>query len=184
MNILNILKDVGMGIISASPIGKLALPVINALLPDDKKLPANATGEDAAAIIKSLPPEERSKIELAEIDLEKAEIEGQTERYKAMCSADGQETRAKLVNKAMNSLILLSFMFVCAMAYVYVTDGAQAAFSVEMIGAFFAVTGVYAYVIRSYFGDLKVETKSRHATIDTKQQPGSLLTNFIASKLK
>ena len=183
MNIFNILKDIGIGLISESPIGKIAIPVINALLPDDKKLPINATGEDAAKIIKNLPPEQRAKIELAEIDLQKSEIEGMTDRYKAMCSADGQETRAKLVDKAMNTLILLSLMFVSAMAYVYVTEGAKQAFSVEMVGAFIAVTGVFAYVVRSYFGDLRVETKSRHATIDTKQQPASLLTNFLAKKI-
>lgn len=184
MNILNILKDIGIGLISESPIGKIAIPVINAFLPGDKKLPLNATGEDAQALIKDLPPEQRTQIELAEISLEKADIEGQTKRYEAMCNADGQETRAKLVNKAMNSLILLSFMFVCFIGWVYIDKGAEDAFSPAMIGVFFSVTGVFAYVVRSYMGDLRVETKSRHATIDTKQQPGSLLTNFIASKFK
>ena len=125
MNILNILKDIGIGLISESPIGKIAIPVINAFLPEDKKLPLNATGEDAQALIKDLPPEQRTKIELAEISLEKAEIEGMTVRYKAMCSADGQETRAKLVNKAMNTLIWLSVTCLLGVGYVYVNDGAK-----------------------------------------------------------
>lgn len=183
MNVLNILKEVGIGLISESPIGKIAIPVINALLPDDQKLPINATGVDAEKIIKNLPPEQRLKIELAEIDLQKAEIEGMTTRYEAMCNSDGQETRAKLVNKAMNALIWLSCLCLAGVGYVYVNEGAKTAFSVEMIGVIAFILGPFAYVVRSYFGDLRVEAKSRHATIDVKQQPGSILTNFLTKKL-
>jgi len=163
MDILNVLKDVGVGLISSTPLGQAALPIINAFLPKDKQLGSSSTGEDAQQAIDSLPPEAKQQLLLAKINLQVEEERGQTNRYEAMCKADGQETRAKLVNKAMNALILLSFLFVGAVAYVYSTKGAEYAFSYEMAAVFTTVSAVFAYVVRSYMGDLKTETQSRHA---------------------
>ena len=163
MDILNVLKEVGVGIISATPLGQAALPIINAFLPKDKQLGASATGDDAQKAIDGLPPEAKQQLLLAKINLKVEEVRGQTSRYEAMCKADGQETRAKQVNKAMNCLIILSLIFVAAVAYVYSTKGAEAAFSYEMAAVFATVSGTFAYVVRAYFGDLKTETQSRHS---------------------
>lgn len=182
MNIKSILKTVGMGLLSASPFGAAAIPVINALLPDNKKLPASATGNDAKEIIASLPPTEQVKIDLAEINLLVEEERGRTERYVAMASSDGQETRAKIVVKAMNTLIGLSVVFVLATVYVYVTEGAAAAFSVNMAIVYGTITATFAYVVRAYFGDLRNETKSRHQTIDDKPHQPSLLSVLLNKK--
>lgn len=162
MDILNILKDVGLGVISATPIGKAALPIINAFLPADKQLGVNATGADAQNAIDGLPPEAKQQLLLAKVNLQVEEERGRTSRYEAMCKADGQETRAKIVQKAMNCLIILSLIFVAAVAYVYTELGAEAAFSYEMAAVFITVSGTFAYVVRAYFGDLKAETQSRH----------------------
>lgn len=163
MDILNILKDVGVGLLSATPFGQAALPIINAFLPDDKQLGDSTTGADAQKVIDALPPEARKQLSLAKINLKIEEERGQTSRYEAMCAADGQETRAKLVNKAMNTLIALSLIFVSAVAWVYIETGAQAAFSYEMAAVFITVSGTFAYVVRAYMGDLKTETQSRHS---------------------
>ena len=69
MNIKSILKTIGMGLLSSTPLGVAAIPVINAMLPNGKKLPENATGQDASNVIAELPPEQQVKIELAEINL-------------------------------------------------------------------------------------------------------------------
>lgn len=179
MNIKDILLTIGTGLLSSTPLGLAALPVINALLPKDKQLPATATANQAKDVIKHLDPGQAYKIEMAEIDLLVEEEKGRTERYKAMCSSDGQTTRALLVNKAMNTLILLSLIFVSAIAYVYMTEGAQVAFSYELSLAFITVTGTFAYVVRAYFGDLRTETTSRHQTIDEKPRTEGFLTALI-----
>lgn len=170
---------IGTGLLSSTPLGLAALPIINAFLPDDKKLPVDATGDQAQAAVKSLPPIEQSKIELAEINLEVEQERGRTERYKAMCESDGQETRAKTVNKAMNALITLSLIFVCAISYVYIQEGAKVAFSYELAAVYGVVTSTFAYVVRAYFGDLRAETKSRHATIDDKPRAESLISALL-----
>ena len=184
MNILSILKNVGTGILSATPYGALAIPVINALLPDESKLPNDVTGVGAQTALATLRPEQRQKIELAEIDLLIEEERGRTARYEAMAASDGQETRAILVKRAMNALIWLSVLFAAATAYVYSTKGAEAAFSLEMAGVYITITGTFTYVVRAYSGDLRTEAKSRHRTIDEKPEPLSAVSAFIASKFK
>jgi len=163
MDILSVLKTVGIGLLSSTPLGVAAIPIINAFLPDDKQLSGDSSGEEATKAINDLPPEARKQLSLAKINLQVEEERGQTSRYEAMCAADGQETRAKLVNKAMNALIALSLIFVAAVAWVYIEKGAQAAFSYQMAAVFITVSGTFAYVVRAYMGDLKTETQSRHS---------------------
>ena len=170
MDLLNVIKDVGLSFLASTPLGMAAMPIINAFLPDDKKLTEKSTGEDAIKAIDDLPPELRQQLSLAKIDLKVEEEKGRTARYQSMCSADGQRTRAKIVDKAMNTLIVLSFVFVIAIAYVYVTKGAEEAFNYQMAAVFATVSSVFTYVVRAYFGDLRSETQSRHGVIDDKPQ--------------
>jgi hypothetical protein len=165
---LDVLKTIGTGLISSNPYGAAALTVVNAFLPDDKKLPTSATGEQAMQAVEQLSGAEKAQIAIAEIDLKKADIQGQTDRYVAMTKADGQKTRAKIVLIAMYALIAISLIFIIAVAFVYYKDGAALAFSTEMALVFITVSGTFAYVIRAYFGDLKVETTSRHATSNNR----------------
>lgn len=181
MNLMSVLKTVGTGLLVSTPLGAAALPVINAFLPDDKKLNINSTGIDADAAVEALPASARENLLLAEINLEVEEEKGRTVRYQAMSAADGQETRARIVNKAMNSLICLSVMFLMFFGWVYVTKGAAAALSYELVALFVSVTGTFAYVVRAYFGDLRTETQSRHAAIDDKPQPAKGLAGLVAA---
>jgi hypothetical protein len=170
MNLLGFLKKIGTAAISTHPAGAAALTLINTFLPDDKRIESSATGEQALSATESLTPTDKAKLLNAKIELAIVEEEGRTERYVAMCKSDGQETRAKIVDKAMNALIILSLIFVAAVAYVYATKGAALAFSYEMGFVFITVSGTFAYVVKAYFGDLRKETQSRHATIDDKPQ--------------
>jgi hypothetical protein len=181
MDIKSILKTVGTAVLASNPIGLAAIPIINALLPDNEKLPSNATGKDVEARIAQLTPDEQGRIYRAEIDLQIEQERGLTSRYEAMCKSDGQQTRAKIVNKAMNCLIAITLMFMCAIGYVYSTAGAKVAFSLEMAGVFFTVSGTFAYVIRAYFGDLRTETESRHSAINGKSLPSKGIAGVIQS---
>jgi len=182
MNIKSFLKTVGIGLISSHPLGAAAIGLINSALPDDEKLPENVTGQQAQSAIAQLPPGELVKLEIAELHLEEIIEQGFTDRYTAMCAADGQETRAKIVIRAMNALIWITVIFMSAVAYVYSTEGAGVAFSYPMMGVYAAVSGTFAYVIRAYFGDLKSETKSRHQTVDEKPSKPGLLELFLNRK--
>lgn len=171
MDVLSVLKTVGTGLLMSSPLGVAALPIINAFLPDEKQLNNQSTGVDAESAVNDLPASARESLLLAEINLKVEEEHGRTARYQAMTASDGQETRALLVMKAMNAMIWFTLLLLAFFGWVYVTKGAEAALNSEFIALFFALTGTYAYVIRAYFGDLRTETKSRHAAIDDKPKP-------------
>ena len=120
MNLMKVLKTVGAGLLASTPLGLAALPVINAFLPDDKKLDSQSTGADAQAAVDNLPSSVRGELMMAEINLEVEQERGRTARYQAMSAADGQETRAKIVMKAMDTLIWLSVIF---LLFVYFITG-------------------------------------------------------------
>lgn len=89
MNLLKIVEGVGEGIISnVVPGGGAIVSAINAFLPDDKKLPDNATGSQATAAAQNLTPEQRTQLESQELDLQKTAIEqvNQTMRVEAASS--------------------------------------------------------------------------------------------------
>jgi len=179
MNIGSFLKTVGVGLISANPMGAAAIGLINAALPDDKKIPITATGVEAEQALDKLSPEQKQSVMLANIAYDVKVLETDSAKYAAMCAADGQVTRAKVVMWAMKALIGISLIFILATAWVYVKVGAVEAFNPAMIGVYVSITGTFAYVIRAYFGDLRRETESRHQMIDNKpRKPGVVETLF------
>ena len=181
MNLMSVLKSVGTGLLASTPLGVAALPVINAFLPKDKQLDTQSTGADAQSAVDGLPPSARESLLHAEINLKVEEEHGRTARYQAMTASDGQETRAKIVDKAMNTLIGLSVIFLSFVGWVYVDKGADKALSYELVALFLSVTGTFTYVVRAYFGDLRTETQSRHASIDDKPQAAKGLAGLVAA---
>ena len=82
MNLGDILKTVGSGLIKTLvPGGGLLIDAVNGFLPDDKKLPNDATGEQAQSAIDSLPPEQRASVLKKEYDVK-------IEQIKPGCMAD------------------------------------------------------------------------------------------------
>lgn len=164
MKLLDVIASVGSAALSTHPLGALAVQAVNAFLPNEEKLAVSDTGEKVLAKVDNLPL--NIQVELSRLDLERTKEQADADKYIAMCKADNQETRARMVDKAMNCLITLSLIFVVSVAYVYATKGATAAFSYEMAAVFLTVSSTFAYVVRAYFGDLRSETESRHSSIN------------------
>ena len=62
MKLLDILGKVGGAVVKTMvPGGGLIIDVVNEFLPDDKKLPADATGSDMQAAVDKLPPDQRAQ---------------------------------------------------------------------------------------------------------------------------
>lgn len=179
MDILSTLKDIGLSVLSKHPLGAIATSVINEFLPGDEQLPEHATGHDALARIDQLAPDQKFALLSKKVDLEIQQEKSDADKYASMCQADGQETRARIVNKAMNALITISIIFIVATAYVYSTEGATKAFSFEMSTCFLSITGTFAFVIRAYFGDLRSETESRHFAHNNQPQQTKGLAGII-----
>jgi len=76
MNILKILGKVGSAVVSTMvPGGGAIINMVNEFLPDDKKLPENATGAQAQEAISTLPPVQQAEILAKKYDVEIAEIQ-------------------------------------------------------------------------------------------------------------
>ncbi|WP_110427066.1 hypothetical protein [Glaciecola sp. KUL10] len=181
MKVLDFLKTIGTTALSVHPAGAAALTLVNQFLPDEKKLSVASSGDDAIKAVEQLSSADQAKIKLAEVNLEKVELLTDAEKYQAMCKADGQTTRAKIVDKAMNCLIIVSLIFIASVAYVYSTKGAGIAFSYEMMAVYLAVSGTFAYVVRAYFGDLRSETESRHLSINNRSPNMKGIAGIIGS---
>jgi hypothetical protein len=179
VNFLEIAKTAGTALLATHPAGAAAMTLINSFLPSDKKLGTNATGDDARTAFSQLGPKDMMHIQTAKIDQAVEEDKGRTARYVAMCESDNQSTRAKLVQWAMVALIAISVIFIGAVAWVYIKEGAAMAFSSEMAFVFITVSGTFAYVVRAYFGDLRTETESRHSSIDDKPRLAKGLAGLV-----
>ena len=79
----------------ANPAVGMAIKAVNQFLPDEKKLPETATGNDVATVLKTLPPDMQLKLLETDLQVELAEITAWTEINKAHAEADasGSSTR-------------------------------------------------------------------------------------------
>ena len=109
MNLGDILKTVGTGLIAsiAGPAAPLIIGGLNAILPSDKQLPDNATGEQAQGAIDSLPPEQRAIALKQEYDFEIKMEELAVETFKEEVKDKGN---AREHNKSSHMPAILSFM--------------------------------------------------------------------------
>ncbi|WP_321367884.1 hypothetical protein [uncultured Desulfuromusa sp.] len=154
--ILTTLKPFASVAASFVPGGSAAIELVNAFLPEDKKLPETATGGDVISAVDSLPAEQRASLFEKQIDLEIAQEEGWTDRYKAMCAADGQSTRPKIAYMMAQVLCfeILAFTVWC---FIYPEQMRNPV----LWTVFGTLTGVPAGVLTKYFGDLKKEQQNR-----------------------
>lgn len=75
MKLFDFAKKVGAGVIKELPMGNMILDGVNALLPNDVKLPTSATGEDLKSAIDSLPPAERARVMEAQLAVDEKLVE-------------------------------------------------------------------------------------------------------------
>ncbi len=164
------------------PGGPVILAAVNAILPDDKKLPETATGNDIADAVNALPPEQRASLMSKEIDLQIAQEEGWTARYKAMTEGDGQSTRPRIALMMAQVTCFVILLFAAAIAVQILTEGLDSL--AESAGAwtvFATLLGIPSGVLAKYFGELRKEQQSRLGSA-----PGGLLGNLagILGKVK
>lgn len=136
-----------------------AIKAVNYLLPEDKKLPETATGNDVANAVDALPPEQKASLMESEIDLEKVRLEQQASVYIALSKADNQETRAKIVLE--NSRVLC-FVIVAFAVWLFVNPAIASSGAIWT--AFAILTGAPATVLMNYFGNLRKEHAQRQIT--------------------
>ena len=155
MDLKKLLKGAALVAGTVNPGVGLAIKAINTFLPADEQLPETATGETALSKLEGLPSDQQAAVLTQYIELQKIQEQGWTSRYEAMCKADGQETRAKIVY--MMALILLFETIAFTTWFFVYPDKVNG----DMWAIFGALTAVPAAVLRSYFGELRTEQANR-----------------------
>lgn len=182
MKLLDILGKVGGAVVKTMvPGGGLIVDVVNEFLPDDKKLPADATGSDMQAAVDSLPPDQRAQLLGREFDVQ---IE-QHHSLQAMLQAEQSSTHTTRPRIALGAFHLVAFVSIVAISLWGYAIGAG---DEEMVTAVTdgwpfvaAVVGPFVTLLWAYFGVLKQEQRNRlnAANGSTSGTLSSIISNII-----
>lgn len=178
MNILNIAKSVGLGLLkTAVPAAGPIIDVVNAYLSDDDKLnPDTATGADLEAAVGKLPPEQQAAVLSKQYDVQIATVQAESSAVVAMLQteqASQHSTRPKIALGAFRVVAFVSVLFASVLAYAVLKgDGALVAAVSNAWPLALAIILPMVRWLDKYFGVLRSESRDRLAAI-TGQQPAS-----------
>lgn len=166
MNILDIVKDVGGGLIRQMvPGGGMILDVVNGFLPDDKKLGETATGEDVRNAVESLPPEQRAQLVAKQFDVDMTQIKEGNSTVRAMLDADTKTPHTTRPYIAKGSFHVIAFVIVAVVTiWAYGVIKQDAALVETVMGGWpfiLAAIGPLVVLLHAYFGVIKHEHKNR-----------------------
>jgi hypothetical protein len=156
------------------PGGPAVVGLLNSVLPEDKKLPSAATGQQIMDAHSSLTSDQRSSLAEKKIDLKIAQEEGWTERYKAMTAADGHSTRPKIALEVARAFLVCYILIGAAMAWAIFEEMVSLE---SMWPTLLAFLGIPLGILNKYFGELRKEQSNR---LQVKQP--SILDLFINRK--
>lgn len=166
MNIWNIAKNVGLGILSdVVPGGREILGVVNSFLPSDKKLPAQATGEQIQSAVNALPPEARASLLEKQFDVDITQIKESHNTARIMLEMEAKSThstRPKIAYQAFQVVSAISLMIVFGWMYA-ISMGKPMLVKSIAEGWPFVAAIIFPFVgwLNRYFGILKSEHKNR-----------------------
>lgn len=159
------------------PGGPIILGAINAMLPEDNKLPPTATGADMHQAVNNLSPDAKASLMEKELDVEIAEIEGWVNIQESMSKADiaGNSTRPFIALMMAWALVieLAAIIFVWGMA-VWSKDNATLTILSNSWGMLAVLIGIPMELLRYYFGKRTKEKQSRYSAMSGQDVGGGL----------
>jgi len=183
MKIGKILAKVGGSIISnIVPGAGIVIDAINAFLPDDKKLPENATGQQAGAAINSLHPGEQAQVLSKQLDVEIVEAQEYTKVITALADADksGSSTRPAI---AKMMAWIVSFSVIVFSSALTIAIFNEATETIKQLSdawpLMLAVLATPTALLRAYFGMRTKEKKARYDIGNGQSKSGGLLGDIV-----
>jgi len=184
MNLGDILKTAGSAIVKTLvPGGGFIIDLVNNVLPADKKLPVDATGEQITQAIQTLPPDKQAELMSKELDVEIAEINSWTQIQGSLAEADkvGASTRPKI------SLMMAEIVGFVVIAFSSMWIVAIFRNQVDMVQRLsnawplmLTVIATPTALLRAYFGMRTKEKENRYAAaIGQEVQPMGIVGNLV-----
>jgi len=189
MKIWDIVRTVGTGVLAsvAGPAAPLVIGAINAILPSDKQLPDDATGQQAQDAIATLPAADRAAIMDKEFDVQITEIKESHSTVRTMLESDAknpQTTRPYIAKQAFH-VIAFSIIATTGMwSYAVLMDNQEMVKAIMDGWPFIVgVNATLASVLLHYFGVLRKEHKQKMDAANG-QSPVDGIAGMIGSLFK
>lgn len=190
MKIKEILKKAGAGLVrDLVPGGSLIIDIINDVLPEDKKLPTSATGEQASHVIDSLDVETRFNLLEKQLDVDLATTQAKAETLQTMLEADAKTThttRPKIALQAFYVVGVCTVLIVgswCGAMWLNRPDIVE---TIQHAGPFVGfLLGPLVFMLHAYFGILRHEQSDKlNAMTGQPANSGSLARYLTRIKNK
>lgn len=161
------------------PGGPAILAAINAVLPDDNKLPETATGADMRAAVNRLNPDQRSSLMEKQLDVEIAEINSWTDIQGSLAAADatGNTTRPEIALMMAKTIVFSTLACVVVWVYSVANGSADIANSWQSL---LVILGTPTALLRAYFGMRTKEKKARYELAGNQPKANPLLDVITA----
>ena len=179
MDLWSIVKTVGTGLISTMvPGGAAVIGAINAFLPDDAKLPENATGQQAQDALATLSPADRATVMNKQFDVQITQIKESHETTRAMLTADATMPQTTRPFIAKWSFMVIAFSVTATtvmwMYAVAIRDAILVKAIMDGWPFIVGVNGTLATLLLRYFGVLQNEQKNKLDAAAGISQPSGL----------
>lgn len=179
MNLWDIAKTVGTGIIrNVVPGGSAIIDTVNAFLPDGGKLDGNATGEDIASAVQSLPAEQRVELMAKQFEVDITQIKESNSTVRVMLESDSANPHSTRPKIALGSFYVIAFTIVITIAmWAYGVAIKDANLVKTVMDGWPFVVGVIAPLVTllwAYFGVLKQEHKQRMDAAGGRSTPSGI----------
>lgn len=182
----DIVKTVGSTVLSeAVPFGGVIVSAINAVAPDHLKLPENATGKQAQAVINQLTPEQQKGLVDMQFKFDITELKETNHTLRTMIESDAKNPHSTRPFIAKWSFITIAFccvVLVITWAYGVWADKQDIVKAVNDSYMFvLSVTAPLATLLYAYFGILKQEHKNRLDAVNGFEG-GGIVSKFLNRK--
>jgi hypothetical protein len=167
MKLWDIVRTVGSAALQVAlpGTGSLIVGAVNEFLPQDKKLPAGATGDDIGAAIAHLPAADQALIMEKEFEVEITQIKETNSTLRAMLDSDAKNPHSTRPYIAKGSFHVVAFSIISVISvWSYGVILGDSAMVKEVVGGWpfvIAVIGPLVTLLWAYFGILKQEHKNK-----------------------
>lgn len=167
------------------PGGPVILSAVNAMLPEDEKLPEAATGQQIVDKVNSLPADQRASLMEKQLDVDIAEITAWERIQASLAVADtsGASTRPYIA-MMMAWLVVIEtavIVFVLAVA-IWQKDDTTLTVLQEFWPLLLALIGTPTALLRAYFGMRTNEKKARYSAATGQDLTGGIVGLIKAFK--